>query len=280
MSDFSDSIDLGVREILSHLKIVPSKKLGQNFLLDKNMANSIVKNLDCQAEEVIIEIGAGLGALSDYLVDIAHHLILIEYDSRLVSFLKKRFRGKQSVKVIHTDATKISPLDLGVSGNFKLIGNFPYSCGSQILSCFLQESKTQRAVCMFQKEFANRLVACPKTKDYGAITLLVNRFWNCEIIKKVSPSLFFPRPKVDSVVVSFSPRFEYLERSCPDLFSSLVKKGFSQRRKKLKNLLPSFSRWQDLTHHLQVYDSVRAEELNLEQWLDLTRWFQEEIKSR
>ena len=276
MRDDSHPLGFKTKEILSRLGVSPSKKLGQNFLQDKNMAESIVSYLDCHPSDVVVEVGAGCGALSEKLYRKVKKLFLIEYDSRLCSFLEDRFKNEENVEVILGDAAQISLSSLHLERGFKLIGNFPYSSGSAILRNFLREVNLKMAVCMFQKEFASRLVALPRTKDYGSLTLLIQKSWNCKRVKNVSPTLFFPRPKVNSSIILFLKKEKEKKEYSSSLFDSLVLSGFSQRRKQLRNLLPSLPSWEKLTQSINVPLSVRAEDIDYSQWVKLVQWFEKE----
>lgn len=257
---------------LKQADLTPSRKLGQSFLIDSNVSRWIVSQLAISEGDTVIEIGPGFGALTEHLVEVADRLILIETDRRLVDFLRERF-GPRGVEVIHADATGFDVRPLFLEHSVKLIGNLPYSCGNEILRRFLDApSPVTEAVVMVQKEVADRFVAAPREKAYGVLGLMLQRAWQPTLLRTVGPSLFYPRPEVDSTIVRFNPRpFENLPPHSPEVFEATVKQGFSQRRKQLHNNLQIGSkRWVEICENLGWEASIRAEEVSLKEWAELS----------
>lgn len=261
-----------LRPLLDRLGVRPSRKLGQNFLVDANIAQWIVRQLDLQEGESAVEIGAGTGAMSLPLAEQCERLWLVEYDERLAGHLTEHFAGKPSVTVVHADAVQHDHRDLFAEHPIKVLGNLPYSCGGHIMIHYLMPpSPFSRAVFMLQKEVAERVVAAPRTKDYGAFSLRIQAYWRAQMLKSIGPAAFFPRPKVDSSVIA-------LERRAPDelpifdhaTFDRLIRQGFSQRRKQLKNVLQID--WAAAHQVIGCSETARAEELDLEDWIGLARW--------
>ena len=260
----------------------PKKSLGQNFLTDVNLSRWIADQIEPQTAACVIEIGPGQGALTAHLADRCEKLVLVEKDNELAPALVERFADNQRVTVMHADATRLDLRPFYRFGDVRIIGNLPYSVGGEVLKAVLTPpTPMQQAVFMLQKEVCDRLAAKVGDDGYGALSLLVQQHWDVKLLRIVPPDVFKPRPKVDSAVVKFTPR---QPGSLPvydrPLFDRLVRQGFSQRRKQLKNLLPDApGGWEALVNHLGVPLTVRAEELSLQQWVELTRFFEGRQKS-
>ena len=251
---------------------MPSKQLGQNFLIDPNMARWIVSQLEITADDAVVEVGPGTGSLSEHLVGNVRKLILIEFDARLADALKHRFRDDPSVEVHHADGVKFDGRQLFKHRPLKFLGNLPYSCGGAILKNLLSRPHPfERAVIMLQKEVIDRLGATPGTKDYGILSLRTQANWEVKPLRTVPPEAFYPQPKIDSSVAVLTPRTSGLPTFDYRLFDELIRRGFAQRRKQLKKQLPDGPPWEEITAGLGVSATVRGEELTLAQWVDLTR---------
>lgn len=261
-----------LRPLLTQLGVRPSRKLGQNFLIDDNIAQWIVRQLSLEEGESAVEIGAGTGAMSGHLADACARVWLIEFDERLAGHLEQRFAATPSVVVDQVDAVQHDHRFLFAEQPVKLLGNLPYSCGGHIMIHYLTPpTPFTQAVFMLQKEVAERVVAVPRTKDYGAFTLRIQAYWRARLLKSIAPDAFFPRPKIDSSVILLErrahgelPVFDHAT------FDRLIRQGFSQRRKQLKNVLPVD--WNAAVTALGFPETARAEELSLEDWIALARW--------
>lgn len=257
---------------LAHIGMKPTRSLGQNFLHDQNLAEWIVAQLGLKAGEAWLELGPGLGALTEFALARSANGLLIEKDARMVGFLQERFPG---LEIVHGDATEFDVRELFARGPVKVMGNLPYYVSSQILFQFTDEpSPVSVLVFTLQKELAERLSAEPRTKAYGALTLLIGRRWCVKYLRTLPGSVFHPAPNVDSAVVAITPRPVGALPECDGArFRKLVKQGFSQRRKQLrKNLADQRLDWPALCAHLGVEETMRAEELSLEQWIALTNF--------
>ena len=251
---------------------MPSKQLGQNFLIDPNMARWIVSQLEITADDAVVEVGPGTGSLSEHLVGKVRKLILIEFDARLADALKHQYRDDPSVEVHHADGVKFDGRQLFKHRPLKFLGNLPYSCGGAILKNLLSRPHPfERAVIMLQKEVIDRLAASPGTKDYGILSLRTQANWEVKSLRTVPPEAFYPQPKIDSSVAVLTPRTGGLPTFDYRLFDELIRRGFAQRRKQLKKQLPEGPPWEETTATLGVTATVRGEELTLAQWVDLTR---------
>ncbi len=261
-----------IRETLIHAGVMPSKQLGQNFLIDPNMARWIVSQLEITADDAVVEVGPGTGSLSEHLVGKVRKLILIEFDARLAEMLTARFKDDASVEVHHADGVKFDGRQLFKHRPLKFLGNLPYSCGGAIMKNLLSRPHPfERAVIMLQKEVIDRLAAKPGTKDYGILSLRTQANWEVKPLRTVPPEAFYPQPKIDSSVAVLTPRTSGLPVFDYRLFDELVRRGFAQRRKQLKKQLPDGPDWETITSELKVTSTVRGEELTLAQWVDLTR---------
>jgi 16S rRNA (adenine1518-N6/adenine1519-N6)-dimethyltransferase len=264
---------------LAEIGMQPTKSLGQNFLHDQNLAEWIVDQLEIKPDEAWVELGPGLGALTEFALARSARGLVIEKDGRLAGFLRERFLG---LDVRHMDATDFDVRELFALGPVKVMGNLPYYVSSQILFAFTSEpSPVVRLIFTLQRELAERLSARPRTKAYGALTLLIGRRWRVKYLRTLPGKVFVPAPKVDSAIVSFVPREAGEMPACDGVrFTDLVKHGFAQRRKLLRNNLTHWSNargappldWPALCAHLGVLETCRAEELSLEQWIALTNF--------
>ncbi len=260
-------IDATLREI----KVSPVKTLGQNFLHDRNLAQWIVTRAELTPEDYVVEVGPGLGALTEFALNSGARVLAIEKDARLAEFLRKRFPTER-LEIIHGDALDFDVRQLFAKPRVKFIGNLPYNISSQVLLRFTNyPSPIALWLCMLQKEMARRLSAEPRTGDYGALTLLVQLHYRVEYLRTVPASVFLPQPEVDSAFVKITPRApDELRCEDPELFARLVRQGFSQRRKQLGKLLrEDLPDWEKAATAGGFDPKARAEELSLSQWVDL-----------
>ncbi len=278
-----------VQKILSEQYVTPARRLGQSFLVDRNVLEKIVTALEPSPQDVVLEIGPGLGALTSFLIPRVHHLQAVEIDSRLAAFLMKRFSLNQNFSLqnqdfLETDLEVLLPslLQRVVSpGQFKIIGNLPYRISTLILIKLLEcPIQPERMVLAFQWEVAERLLAKPNSKDYGSLTLLTEYFTEVKKIIRVKKTCFYPEPEVDTGILSF--RFRDLgfgiSKSQSEFLFRLIRASFSQRRKTLKNSLASFTEISQLKLQLEdafvqchIHPQARAEDLKLEDFVRLAQ---------
>lgn len=257
---------------LRDIRVTPVKTLGQNFLHDQNLARWIVARAALTADDFVIEVGPGLGALTEFVLAAGARILAIEKDARLAGFLRERFPSER-LEVRHGDALEFDVQTLFANPRVKFIGNLPYNVSSQLLLRFIRyPSPISLWLCMLQKEMARRLSAQPRTSDYGALTLLVQLRHRVEYLRTVPGSVFLPRPEIDSAFIKLTPR---APGELPDFdaasFAKLVRLGFSQRRKQLGKLLrEEISDWSEASQSCGFDLRVRAEELSLEQWIALS----------
>jgi 16S rRNA (adenine1518-N6/adenine1519-N6)-dimethyltransferase len=257
-----------INATLAELGARPTQSLGQNFLHDQNLAQWIVDQVALQPGEAWVEIGPGLGALTEFALARSENGLLLEKDDRLIDWLRREF---PKLEVVHGDALRFDPRELFHRGPVKVFGNLPYYVSSQLLFRFTEEpSPASGFVFTLQRELAERLCAAPDTKDYGAFTVLLGRRWQAKLLRILPAHLFTPIPKVDSAVVSLTPRPDDDIPDCdPILYTALVKRGFSQRRKMVRKLL-ALERWSEFAAILGVPETARAEDLSITQWATLT----------
>lgn len=260
-----------IREALERAGVLPSKQLGQNFLIDPNMARWIVAQLEAGPDDAVVEVGPGTGALSEHLAGKVRRLILIEFDERLALYLRERFRDVPGVEVHFADAARFDPRFLFRHRPLRFLGNLPYSSGGAILKNLLgRPHPFDRAVVMLQKEVIDRLAAGCDDDAYGILSLRVQVDWLVEPLRTVPPEAFHPRPKIDSAVAVLRPRPDAAAFDAR-LFDELVRRGFAQRRKQLKKQLPAEPAWETVAGALGLSPTVRGEELSLARWIDLAR---------
>lgn len=246
-------------------KVRAKKKLGQHFLLDKNIAKKIVDLLDCKNNNVL-EIGPGMGILTDILIKKEINLITIELDEESVHYLKSRYT-KKSIKIIQADFLKINFSDYFKS-KISIIGNFPYNISSQILfKVFENKNKITQLTGMFQMEVAERICALNGRKR-GILSVLIQSFFNVKYCFTVNENVFNPIPKVKSAVIKID-RNNRKELNCNESkFIKIVKSAYNQRRKTLKNSLKKFD-LDDLK--LNEILKKRAEDISVENFILITQ---------
>jgi 16S rRNA (adenine1518-N6/adenine1519-N6)-dimethyltransferase len=260
-----------IRIALAQAGVRPAKKLGQNFLHDQNLARWIVQQAQISAEDFVLEIGPGLGALSGEILRRGARLLALEKDARLVDFLREKFLDSKC-EIRHCDALDFDTRILLAERNVKVIGNLPYYVASQLLLHFVDfPSRISLGLFMLQDEMARRLSAKPRTADYGALTLRLQLHHRVEYLRKIPRTVFVPQPEVASAIVRFTPRDErQIGISDYKFFREIVKHGFSQRRKQLRNLLAAdVGNWEDVASKIRAPLTARAEELSREQWIEL-----------
>lgn len=229
--------------MMNHKNFKPTKKLGQNFLIDQNIADKIIDISHAKGENVL-EIGPGTGALTLKLSYTAHRLVAVELDNALCDRLKKMYLGKTNVEIVKADIMKIdidklmNAASSGDAAGFIVVANIPYYITTPIIMKLLENrSNLKRLVIMVQREVAERIVAPPGGKDYGALSVAVQYYADPRIELNVSKKSFYPVPKVDSSVVRMDIRPVPKVMTDERLFFKIVRAAFSGRRKMLLNAL-------------------------------------------
>ncbi len=222
--------------------VIPKKRFGQHFLKDKNIIRKIVDGAGVSKDDLVLEIGPGLGDMTSLLSQKAEKVIAVELDRELYSILLEKF-GASNVEVVNADALKfdIGGLFERFDKKIKIVANLPYNISTPLLFKFFEDRDyISSMTLMFQKEVANRLTAVPGTKDYGVLSIYAQLYTKPSFLFKVSPHAFTPPPKVDSAVVRLDVLKEPSVRAIDEgLMLKVVKAAFGQRRKTLSNALSS-----------------------------------------
>ena len=221
------------------MEIKVKKSLGQNFLTDKNIIKSIVDIGYITNNDVILEVGPGTGNLTEFIFKKnPKQIYAVEKDDNLVNFLNEKFEGK--IKIINEDILNFKINNIS-NEKFIIYGNLPYNISTQILTQWIVDQEQFRSIkkliLMFQKEVANRILAQINSKNYGRLSIISN--WRLDIKKEfdISPNCFFPKPKVVSTLLSFTPKKKYFNITDPRNLEKITKIFFNQRRKMIKNPL-------------------------------------------
>ncbi len=278
-----------MRELLDRRGIQLTKSLGQNFLHDANQLRRIIKAAELSKDDNVLEIGPGLGPLTELLLENAGEVLAIEKDARLVEFLRERFTslshpmgeggrrpGEGKFELLHADALKFLKHEPRDWRDWKLVANLPYSIASPILVELAQSpQRPRRMVATLQLEVARRLMARAGDDDYGILTLLIQLGYEPREWFKIPASCFFPEPDVDSACVVLIRRAEpLLPENQREAFVKIVKRAFSQRRKMMLKLLREDWPAEKLTRafeELRLSLQTRAEAVSLEKFAGLVK---------
>lgn len=249
------------------MKVKPKKHLGQHFLNDQNIASKIVDSLSYKPYDLVLEVGPGMGVLTQFLLQKQVKVYVAEIDKESVDYLKINY--PQLENNIVGDFLKLEFEEL-FSDNFAVIGNFPYNISSQIVFKILENKHAiPEMVGMFQKEVAERIAAQKGNKIYGILSVLTQAYYNVDYLFTVHENVFTPPPKVKSAVIRLKRYRDKIEGIDDKFFFKLVKAGFNQRRKTLKNALKVLN----IPQHLESHEflNLRAEQLSVEDFLHLAR---------
>ncbi len=247
--------------------VKPKKHLGQHFLLNKAIAQQIVDNLSVNEHEIIIEIGAGTGILTQYLVEKNNQIIAVDIDTESIAFLQEKYATQNNLSIQEVDFLKMNLAEI-TNNSLHIIGNFPYNISSQILFKILENRiLVDSMVGMFQKEVADRVVAKHSNKTYGILSVLVQAYYEVYYVLTVDENEFFPPPKVKSAVIKLIKKQTTIGNDA--LFFTLVKTAFNQRRKKLSNALKSLEIPNELKSHSCM--ELRAEQLSVDDFIEFTK---------
>ena len=267
--------------ILRRFKLRADKKLGQNFLIDNSVVQRIVGAAELTAGDNVLEVGPGIGTLTQGLAESGADVVAVELDQRLLPVLETTLAGYDNVRVVHGDILKVDIPETVGAPCFKVCANLPYYITTPIIFALLEKRlPMERLVAMVQKEVAERMAATPGSRDYGALSVAIQYYTEPEIAFTVPPESFIPAPAVDSAVIVCKRRAVPPVRVCDEaLLFRVVKAAFSMRRKMLSNSLKSMgitgeecSRWLELAG---VDSRRRAETLSLEEFAALTNSFAE-----
>ena len=265
-----------MREFLSARGIQLTKSLGQNFLHDANQLHRIVEAAELSKEDKVLEIGPGLGPLTELLLKKADEVLAIEKDVRLVEFLRERFASVKNLELFHADALEFLKREVRDWSDWKLVANLPYSVASPILVELASGNRAPKhIVATLQFEVARRLMARVDDDDYGVLTLLVQLDFEPQSSFKIPADCFFPAPGVDSACVVLEQREKpLLPENLRASFVKIVKRAFSQRRKMMLKLLKQDwpkEKLEAAFAELKISPQERAENLSMEQFVWLAK---------
>lgn len=296
------------RQTLSYLqsrfesaRLQPQTKFGQNFLIDLNLVQLIAKSAEIGPRDVVLEVGTGLGSLTTIMAAQAGHVVTVEIDNHLAPLAAQEFADFDNVTLLHQDALKsknqLSPIVVDTlrekvaaisGGRLKLVANLPYNVATPIMSNLLDiDPWPQRMVATIQKELAQRITAKPSTKDYSALSIWIQAQCKCQIVRTMPPSVFWPRPKVDSAILDIQPQKIMRKRlQDPKAFHTFVRNVFLHRRKFLRSALISAVKNElgkadvdAVMAHLTLDEKSRAEQLNPHEMIELFDAIQDRIST-
>lgn len=265
--------------ILHRFKLRADKKLGQNFLIDENIVRNIVAAAELSDKDTVLEVGPGIGTLTQGLAESGASVVAVELDKRLLPVLDTTLEGYDNVRIVNGDILQVDIMQTVGVDEFKVCANLPYYITTPIIFALLEKRlPMERLVAMVQKEVAERMAAKPGGKDYGALSVAIQYYTEPEIAFIVPPASFIPAPSVDSAVIVCKRREKPPVEVCDEaLFFRVVKAAFSLRRKMLNNSLKNMgikgeqvAKWLELAG---VDGKRRAETLSLEDFAALTNTF-------
>lgn len=274
------------KSIMKAYNIKANKSLGQNFLISTEVVEKIIESSELSKEDLVIEIGPGLGTLTKYLLDKAGKVICIELDTRMVKILNNRFTTKENFEIINDDVLKVDLNKMIKENkknkeikNVKIVANLPYYITTPIIMRLLEEKlDIQSITVMIQKEVAERLIEIPGGKNTGAITHTVYYYCQSKKIMEVPNNSFIPEPEVTSEVIKMNLRkVPAVKIENPKVMFMIIKSAFMQRRKTLLNALTntkvfiSKKEGTEILKKLNLNENVRAEELSIQDFANITK---------
>ena len=268
--------------ILKKYNISASKKLGQNFLVDDSVIESIIESAEVNKKDLIIEIGPGLGTLTSKLLERAGKVIAVELDDRMISILEERFKLYHNFILLHEDILKVNLQELIKQNKenlekVKIVANLPYYITTPIIMKLLEDRlEIESITVMVQKEVADRITAVPGEKNSGAITYSINYYAEAEKVVFVNKDSFIPSPEVNSEVIKLQIRKEPVVKVLnEEIFFKIIKASFMQRRKTLLNglsnagVLKNKEKLKEILNNMGLNNEVRGETLTIEQFAEL-----------
>lgn len=260
-----------LKTILREYDIRPSKRLGQNFLIDQNIKNKIIHSISLEKEDIVLEIGPGLGALTEDLIKKTKEVIAVEKDKRLHDYLSK----SKGFKLINDDILNYE--FKSISEKLVVVGNLPYSISSPILNKLIENRGCVKALyATVQMEFGERLVAAPGTKDYGSLSCYAQFYTDAKILFKIPRGAFFPVPEVDSCFLKLGFEKKQDEHIDQELLFKLIRSSFEKRRKTILNSLASSGIFKskeealDCLSKARILPDRRPETISLQEFIYLS----------
>lgn len=269
--------DIKTAELVKKYNFKFSKSLGQNFLIDDSVPRDIVAGAEVDENDLVIEIGPGVGTLTAQLLNKAKKVVAIELDNDLIPILNQEIGDNPKFTLIHKDALKVNFNEIiGEEKSVKLVANLPYYVTTPIIVKLLKEGYNFKSLTiMIQKEVAERMNADPGNKDYGSLSLLVQYYCNTKIVRRVPPQCFIPRPKVDSIVIRLDKLSEpKVKVENEKLFFDIIRNSFNMRRKTLwngvKNIGLSKENLELAFNEANINPKRRGETLTIEEFATLS----------
>jgi len=272
-------INMGLIEKLKKNGFSFNKSLGQNFIVDEGFLTSVVSEIGLSKNDLVVEIGTGAGTLTRVLSNYVKQVHTFEVDKRLEPILALQFKDKNNINLVFKDALKYDFNDL-VNENFKVVANIPYYITTPLLMKFILDENCKEICVLVQEELANRIVAKCGTKDFGALSVTMQTWGECKIIKHVSRNLFTPSPNVESAVAQIR-RLGNVQIT--ESFSNLVKGLFSFRRKTMLNALSQYLCLDKVAvakilHSAQIPPDIRPEKVSVNKFNELENIIQKQTK--
>lgn len=263
-----------ITDLLQRYGLKARKSWGQNFLTNKSLVAKLIAAAQLTGKETVLEIGPGLGVMTEPLLDSSARVVAVEIDPLLCQFLTSRFSQRENFQLVQGDALT-QDFSLLISGPYIVVANLPYYITSPLLVKLVEAPQPpERAVILVQWEVARRLTALPGTPDYGALSILIQYHCRAEILFKIGPGNFYPPPQVDSAAVRLQWRPSPFQPRNEDFMFRLVKIAFSQRRKMLKGLLASALNLSKdeagkVLAQIGLSEEIRGEKLSLQDFVAL-----------
>jgi 16S rRNA (adenine1518-N6/adenine1519-N6)-dimethyltransferase len=255
--------------MLYHRDVRPKKSLGQHFLKDLSIADQIAHTIDNFPELPVLEIGPGTGVLTRYLLSNSRNLTVVELDAESIRYLQTHYRRELEGRIIQADVLKLD-LNFHFTTPFCVIGNYPYNISTQIFFKVLDYRDVIPCCAgMMQKEVAERIASAPGKKTTGILSTLIQTWYNVEYLFTVEPDAFDPPPKVKSAVIRMTRNNRPFLDCDENLYRTLIKTAFNQRRKTMRNSLKIFLGKENPLFVLPVFDR-RPEQLSVDDWISLT----------
>lgn len=259
-----------VRDELRRIDLKPCRRFGQNFLIDRNILDIILEAAGLKPSDRVLEVGPGLGVLTVPMAEKCERVICVEKDFKLTDRLKELFTSDGNIELIGSDIMRVNFSAMDVN---KCVSNLPYACGSRFLVDLVSSAKVEHIVVMVQEEVARKMCVAAGKREFGLMSLLMQIDYDVKLVKTVKPGCFWPRPEVDSCIVSLKkkavPIFEDVEKI---FIRKFAKNAFSQRRKKIGVILRiRAGQDREAAEAVRCLESKRPEQLLMDEWRHIAR---------